>query len=123
MASAAVPPVADDGQAHHDRSFHGAADNLVDGAWLPGLPRGVVPSDSERLLDDISWDETGNGKPGHSHGALYEELPVGLGHRLPKFWTREFIECVDFLNKGFSARRSGRRPRNSRCAGSRRSSA
>ncbi|MDT0442953.1 hypothetical protein [Streptomyces johnsoniae] len=26
-----------------------------------------------------------------------------LGHRLPKFWTREFIEDVDFLDEGFFA--------------------
>ncbi|MEU3711143.1 iron-containing redox enzyme family protein [Streptomyces catenulae] len=103
MASAPVAPVTDDGKAHHDRSFHGAADNLVDGAWLQGLTRSTVMSDSERLLYDIYWDEIGNGKPGQSHGVLYEDLLVGLGHRLPKFWTREFVEDVDFLDEGFYA--------------------
>ncbi|MEV0265866.1 iron-containing redox enzyme family protein [Streptomyces sp. NPDC050617] len=103
MASAPVSPVTDGGRAHHDRSFHGAADNLVDGAWLQGLTRSVALSDTERLLYDIYWDEIGNGKPGHSHGVLYEDLLVGLGHRLPKFWTREFVEDVDFLDEGFHA--------------------
>lgn len=103
MASAPVAPVTDDGRAHHDRSFHGAADNLVDGAWLQGLTRRVVLSDSERLLYEIYWDEIGNGVPGRSHGVLYEELLAGLGHRLPKFWTREFVENADFLDEGFYA--------------------
>lgn len=26
---------------------------------------------------------------------LDEDLLAGLGHRLPKFWTREFVEDVD----------------------------
>ncbi|MGP3970776.1 iron-containing redox enzyme family protein [Streptomyces sp. 6N223] len=103
MASAPVSPVTDEGKGHHDRSFHGAADNLVDGAWLQGLTRRVVLRESEQLLYDIYWDEIGNGKPGRSHGVLYEDLLVGLGHRLPKFWTREFIDDVDFLDEGFYA--------------------
>ncbi|MGP4111521.1 iron-containing redox enzyme family protein [Streptomyces sp. 4N509B] len=103
MASAPVAPVTDSGRAHRDRTYHGAADNLVDGAWLQGLARRVTLSDSERLLYDIYWDEIGNGKPGRSHGVLYEELLLGLGHRLPKFWTRQFIDDVDFLDEGFYA--------------------
>jgi hypothetical protein len=103
MASAPVLPVSDDGQAHRDRSFHGAADNLVDGAWLQGLSRRAALGESERLLYEIYWDEIGNGRPGHSHGVLYEDLLVGLGYQLPKFWTREFIDDVDFLDEGFFA--------------------
>lgn len=103
MASAPVSPVTDNGKAHRDRSFHGAADNLVDGAWLQGLTRRVQMSDSERLLYDIYWDEIGNGESGRSHGVLYEDLLIGLGYRLPKFWTREFIDDVEFLDEGFVA--------------------
>jgi hypothetical protein len=103
MASAPVSPATDNGKAHRDRTFHGAADNLVDGAWLQGLTRRVQMSDSERLLYDIYWDEIGNGQPGRSHGVLYEDLLVGLGCRLPKFWTKEFVEDVDFLDEGFVA--------------------
>jgi hypothetical protein len=101
MASAPVSPITDNGKGHHDRSFHGAADNLVDGAWLLGLTRSLVQTDSERLLYDIYWDEIGCGRPGHSHGVLYEEMLVGLGHTLPKFWTRAFVDEVDFLDEGF----------------------
>ncbi|MDT0261939.1 iron-containing redox enzyme family protein [Jatrophihabitans lederbergiae] len=103
MASAPVSPVADDGKSHRDRSFHGAADNLVDGAWLQGLTRRVVLSEAEQLLYDIYWDEIGNGKPGHSHGVMYEDLVTGLGYQLPKFWTRAFIDEVPFLDEGFVA--------------------
>ena len=103
MASAPVAPVTDSGKAHQDRSFHGAADNLVDGAWLQGLSRRPVLSEGEQLLYDIYWDEIGNGKPGSSHGVLYEDLLVGLGYRLPKFWTREFLDDVPFLDEGFLA--------------------
>ena len=103
MASAPVMPLTDSGKAHRDRTFHGAADNLVDGAWLQGLSRRVVLSEGERLLYDIYWDEIGNGKPGHSHGVLYEDLLVGLGYQLPKFWTREFVDDVPFLDEGFVA--------------------
>ncbi|MGW4376967.1 iron-containing redox enzyme family protein [Streptomyces albidoflavus] len=103
MASAPVSPVTDDGKAHRDRSFHGAADNLVDGAWLQGLSRRVVLSEGEQLLYDIYWDEIGNGRPGCSHGVLYEELLTGLGYRLPKFWTREFLDELPFLDEGFFA--------------------
>ena len=103
MASAPVSPVTDNGKAHRDRSFHGAADNLVDGAWLQGLTRRLEMSDSERLLYDIYWDEIGNGQPGRSHGVLYEDLLAGLDYRLPKFWTREFVDEVDFLDEGFVA--------------------
>jgi hypothetical protein len=103
MASAPVSPVTDDGKAHRDRSFHGAADNLVDGAWLQGLTRRVVLSEAEQLLYDIYWDEIGNGKPGHSHGVMYEDLVIGLGYQLPKFWTRAFVDEVPFLDEGFLA--------------------
>jgi hypothetical protein len=103
MASAPVAPVSDSGKAHRDRSFHGAADNLVDGAWLQGLSRRVGLRESAQLLYDIYWDEIGNGRPGHSHGNLYEDLLVGLGYDLPKFWTREFIDDIDFLDEGFMA--------------------
>jgi Iron-containing redox enzyme len=103
MASAPVSPVSDNGKGHRDRSFHGAADNLVDGAWLQGLSRRVVLRESEQLLYDIYWDEIGNGKPGHSHGVLYEDLLIRLGYQLPKFWTREFVDDVDFLDEGFLA--------------------
>jgi hypothetical protein len=103
MASAPVAPVTDDGKSHRDRSFHGAADNLVDGAWLQGLTRRVVLSEAEQLLYDIYWDEIGNGKPGHSHGVLYEDMIIGLGYQLPKFWTRAFIDEVPFLDEGFVA--------------------
>ncbi len=103
MASAPVKPVTDNGKAHRDRSFHGAADNLVDGAWLQGLTRRVELSASERLLYDIYWDEIGNGEFSRSHGVLYEELLVGLGYQLPKFWTREFVDDVEFLDEGFVA--------------------
>lgn len=103
MASAPVRPVTDNGKAHRDRSFHGAADNLVDGAWLQGLTRRVQLSVSERLLYDIYWDEIGNGESGRSHGVLYEDLLLGLGYRLPKFWTREFVDDVEFLAEGFVA--------------------
>ncbi len=103
MACAPVSPVRDNGKAHRDRTFHGAADNLVDGAWLQGLSRRLVLGGSERLLHDIYWDEIGNGVAQHSHGVLYEDLLKGLGYRLPKFWTREFVDGVPFLDEGFLA--------------------
>ncbi|MDT5029859.1 MAG: hypothetical protein QOC94_30 [Actinoplanes sp.] len=103
MASAPVAPVTDSGKGHRERSFHGAADNLVDGAWLQGLSRRLVLSEGEQLLYDIYWDEIGTGKAGSSHGVLYEDLLVGLGYRLPKFWTREFVDDVPFLDEGFVA--------------------
>jgi hypothetical protein len=103
MASAPVAPVTDSGKGHRERSFHGAADNLVDGAWLQGLSRRVELSEAEQLLYDIYWDEIGNGTAGCSHGVLYEDLLVGLGYKLPKFWTREFIDDVPFLDEGFVA--------------------
>jgi hypothetical protein len=103
MASAPVQPVSDEGKGHRDRSYHGAADNLVDGAWLQGLTRRASLRDTEQLLYDIYWDEIGNGSPGHSHGVLYEDLLVRLGYDLPKFWTRQFVDEVDFLDEGFLA--------------------
>jgi hypothetical protein len=103
MASAPVKPVSDEGEGHRGRSYHGAADNLVDGAWLQGLTRQASLRQAEQLLYEIYWDEIGNGSPGHSHGVLYEDLLVRLGYTLPKFWTRQFVDDVDFLNEGFLA--------------------
>lgn len=103
MACAPVSPVSDSGKAHRDRTFHGAADNLVDGAWLQGLSRRVAFRESERLLYEIYWDEIGNGSPGRSHGVLYEDQLIRLGYQLPKFWTRAFVDEVDFLDEGFVA--------------------
>ena len=103
MASAPVVAVDDSGEGHRARCFHGAADNLVDGAWLQGLTRRPSLSRGEQLLYDIYWDEIGEGRPGHSHGVLYEDLLESLGYRLPKFWTRRFVDEVEFLDEGFVA--------------------